>query len=349
MRATKTQTKTATKKVAIKPPGPAKGAVPRKRASNPTAVIKKSPPRATALTRRGARTAVTPRTAPSSNKSNPVRHGVADWMADDTDWTQLRADRHRPAWHLAALAFGLKPLDDLATRLQAAGRTDEKKAYDGLIRTLEINLTRVNDSNRLQYVHDVDDHGNANDSARRKINQFVDVAEFVRFADSRNIIVNERLWSIANVFADVAQLTRPATSTASATMAGNPVSKPSTPIATDSSSRSDGEGAPLSSVEVGTLARILVALAIHHYDYQPSQTLTTEHGKQVKRGTYAPIYKICEELGFNRPSEWETVKNLLLKASNKIGMDEVKMAVARHQVSSRGATGGVAIGPPKSP
>ena len=143
------------------------------------------------------------------------------------------------------------------------------------------------------------------------------------------------LWYVANLFVYVAQSTRPAISTASATMAENPVSKPTTLLATDSSSRNDGEGAPLSSVEVGTLARILVALAIHHHNYQPSRSLTSEHGKQVKSGTYAPIYDICEELGFKRPSEWETVKKLLLKASNKIGMDEVNSAVSRHQALVR--------------
>ena len=226
-------------------------------------------------------------------------------------------------------------MEDLEIRLQAAERNDEKKAYGDLIRTLENNLTRVDDTNRLQHVHDEVGDSIANDSARKKIDRFVDVAKFVRFVDSRDIIVNERLWYIANLFVDVAQSTRPAISTASATMAGNPVSKPTTLLATDSSSRNDGEGAPLSSVEVGTLARILVALAIHHHNYQPSRSLTSEHGKQVKSGTYAPIYDICEELGFKRPSEWETVKKLLLKASNKIGMDEVNSAVSRHQALVR--------------
>ena len=213
----------------------------------------------------------------------------------------------------------------------SAGRTDEKKAYGDLIRTLENNLTRVDDSNRLQYVHDDVNDSVANDSARKKIDRFVDVAKFVRFVDSRDIIVNERLWSIANLFVDAAQLTRPAISTTSAPMAGNPVPKLSTPVATGSSSSKDDEGAPLSPVEVGTLARILVALAIHHYNYNPTPAFTAEQGKRKEGGTYAPILRICKEFKFTRPSEWETVKSLLLKASNKIGMDQVKYAVGRHQ------------------
>ncbi len=334
MRATKT-TKNATNTVGTSVPIPAKATGPRKSASVHASKTTKSTSNSAGAASRDALTAPSLRTAPSIEKSAPVRRAIADWRADDADWTQLRADRYRPAWHLAALAFGLKPLEDLEIRLQAAGRNDEKKAYGDLIRTLENNLTRDDDTNRLQYVHDEVGDSITNDSARKKIDRFVDVAKFVRFVDSRDIIINERLWSIANLFVDVAQSTRPAISTTSATMAGNPVPKPSTPVATDSSSRNDDEGAPLSSVEVGTLARILVALAIHHHNYQPSRSLTAEHGKQVKTGTYAPIYKICKELGFKRPSEWETVKNLLLKASNKIGMDEVNSAVSRHQALVR--------------
>ena len=331
MRATKTQTKTASKTVGTNVPIPAKVTGPRKSASGNAAKTTKSTSNSTVATSGDTRTADSPRTEPSIEKSASVRHGIADWRADDADWTHLRVDRYRPAWHLAALAFGLKPLENLEIRLQAAGRNDEKKAYGDLIRTLENNLTRDDDTNRLQYVHDEVGDSIANDSARKKIDRFVDVAKFVRFVDSRDIIVNERLWYIANLFVDVAQSIRPAISTASATMAGNPAPKPTTPVATDSSSRNDDEGAPLSSVEVGTLARILVALAIHHHNYQPSRSLTTEHGKRVKGGTYAPIYEICEELGFKRPSEWETVKALLLKASNKISMEEMRYAVGRHQ------------------
>ncbi len=331
MRATKTRTKTAKKTVGTLVPIPAKATVPRKSASGHAVKTTKSTSNSTVATSQGAQSAAGPRTAPLTAKSTPLRHGITDWRARDADWTQLRADRYRPAWHLAALAFGLKPFENLEIRLQAAGRADEKKAYGDLIRTLENNLTRVDDTNRLQYVHDETDNSIANNSARRKIDRFVDVAKFVRFVDSRDIIVNERLWSIANLFVDVAQSTRPAISATSATMAGNRVPKLSQPDASGSSSSNDDEGAPLSSLEVGTLARILVALAIHHHNYQPSRSLTAEHGKQVKSGTYAPIQKICKELGFKRPSEWETVKNLLLKASNKIGMDEVKSAVSRHQ------------------
>ena len=126
----------------------------RKSASDNAPKTTKSTSNSTVASSRDARTTKSPRTAPLIDKSASVRHGIADWRADDADWTQLRADRYRPAWHLAALAFGLKPMEDLAMRLQAAGRTNEKKAYGDLIRTLENNLTRVDDSNRLQYVHD---------------------------------------------------------------------------------------------------------------------------------------------------------------------------------------------------
>ena len=228
-------------------------------------------------------------------------------------------------------------MEDLEQRLQAARRHDEKKAYGDLIRTLENNLTRVDDSNRLQYVHDETNNSIANDSARRKIEQFVDVAKFVRFADSRNIIVNEQLWSVANLFTDTEQLTRPAMSTTSPMPATKPVPKPTTsePPTSTLENENESKDGQLDSKQVGTLARILVALAIHHHGYQPVQPLTTEHGTRVKGGTYAPIYKICEKLGFERPSEWETVKKLLLKACNKIGMDEVMSAVGRHQELTR--------------
>ena len=331
MRVTKTRTKTATKTVGTLVPIPAKATVPRKSASGHAVKTTKSTSNSTVATSQGAQSAAGPRTAPLTAKSAPLRHGIADWRAGDADWTQLRVDRYRPAWHLAALAFGLKPLEDLEIRLQEAGRNDEKKAYGDLIRTLENNLTRVDDPNRLQYVHDDVNDSIANDSARRKIDRFVDVAKFVRFVDSRDIIINERLWYIANLFVDVAQSTRPAISTASPTMAGNPVPKPSTPDATDSSSSNDDKGAQLNSNEVGTLARILIALAIHHYNYNPTPAFTKEHDKRKEGGTYAPILRICKEFKFTRPSEWETVKRLLLKASNKIGMDQVRYAVGRHQ------------------
>ena len=154
MRATKTQTKTATKTVGSSVPIPAKATGSQKSASGHAPKTTKSTSNTTGAASRDARTADSPRTKLSIDKLAPVRRGITDWRADDADWTHLRVDRYRPAWHLAALAFGLKPMEDLAMRLQAAGRTNEKKAYGDLIRTLENNLTRVDDSNRLQYVHD---------------------------------------------------------------------------------------------------------------------------------------------------------------------------------------------------
>lgn len=331
MRATKTKTKTTPQTVGTNVLIPAKATRTGKSASGNAAKTTKSTSNSTVATSRVTRTADSPKAKPSIEKSALVRHGIADWRADDADWTQLRADRYRPAWHLAALAFGLKPLEDLEMRLQAKGRTDEKKAYGNLVRTLENNLTRVDHTDRLQYVRDEADDSIANDSAKRKIDRFVDVAKFVRFVDSRDIIINERLWSIANLFVDVAQSTRPAISTTSATMAGNPVPKPSTPDATGSSLSNDDKGAELNSNQVGTLARILVALAIHHYNYNPTPAFTEEHEKRKEGGTYAPILRICKEFKFTRPSEWETVQRVLLKASNKIGIDQVRYAVGRHQ------------------
>ena len=83
----------------------------------------------------------------------------------------------------------------------------------------------------------------------------------------------------------------------------------------------------LSTLQAGTMARMLLALAIKHYDYRPFSNEDVNDVKRPKVGTYGPIYKLCEQMGFSRPSEWETVKSVLLKASILVGEDELKKAV----------------------
>lgn len=331
MRATKTQSKPAGKTVGTSAPIPAKATGLRKTISSQAPRKPKSTSVSKNATSRSALTAASPKTTPVAAESALARLRIANWRADDADWAELQVDRHRPAWHLAALAFGLKPIEDIEMRLQAARRVEEKKAYGDLIRALQNNLTRVDDANRLQYVHDDVNNDITNDLAKRKIDQFVDVAKFVRFVESRNIIVNERLWGIANRFAEVEQPTRPAVYTARAMVAGNLVPKPSTLDITESTSSSENGGKPLLPVEVGTLARILIALAIHHYDFKPDKYMNSDHVKKAGGGTYAPILRICQELKFIRPNDWGTVKNVLVKSSELIGDIEMRYAVNRHQ------------------
>lgn len=97
-------------------------------------------------------------------------------------------------------------------------------------------------------------------------------------------------------------------------------------------SRSDAEPSSsgtkkLNTTQAGTMARILLALAIKHYDYRPFSSESVNDAEKPKSGTYGPIYKLCEDMGFNRPSEWETVKNALIKAGTLVGEDELKKAV----------------------
>lgn len=75
------------------------------------------------------------------------------------------------------------------------------------------------------------------------------------------------------------------------------------------------------------MARILLALAIKHYDYRPFSSENINDAEKPKSGTYGPIYKLCKQMGFSRPSEWETVKNVLIKAGTLVGEDELKEAV----------------------
>lgn len=97
-------------------------------------------------------------------------------------------------------------------------------------------------------------------------------------------------------------------------------------------SRSDAEPSSsdtkkLNPTQAGTMARILLALAIKHYDYRPFSSENINDAEKPKSGTYGPIYKLCKQMGFSRPSEWETVKNVLIKAGTLVGEDELKEAV----------------------
>ena len=84
---------------------------------------------------------------------------------------------------------------------------------------------------------------------------------------------------------------------------------------------------------IGTMARLLLALAIKHYGYRPFSAEAVNDVERPTKGVYAPIYQLCEAMGFARPNEWETVKEVLIAAATNVGEDEVKGAVQRYTSS----------------
>lgn len=103
--------------------------------------------------------------------------------------------------------------------------------------------------------------------------------------------------------------------------------KPIVPIPKGDAEPSSSDTKTLGTKQAGTMARILLALAIKHYDYRPFSSEAVKDAEKSKSGTYAPIYKLCEDMGFSRPSEWETVKSVLIKAGALVGEDELRNAV----------------------
>ena len=103
--------------------------------------------------------------------------------------------------------------------------------------------------------------------------------------------------------------------------------KPIVPIPMSDAEPSSSDTKKLSPKQAGTMARILLALAIKHYDYRPFSSEDVNDAEKPKSGTYGPIYKLCEDMGFSRPSEWETVKSVLVKAGTLVSEDELKEAV----------------------
>lgn len=130
--------------------------------------------------------------APDSELGQPIK-----WRAEESTWVELRADRYKRAWVLAALSIGARPLKNISKLLKDAGRTEELQAFLAAKSAAKNNLTSANDHTRLQYVTDADNDGRLRNSSAKSTERMVDVVRFVKFMDSRGIAVHERMRAIA--------------------------------------------------------------------------------------------------------------------------------------------------------
>lgn len=119
------------------------------------------------------------------------------WRAEESTWTELRADRYKRAWVLAALSIGARPLKNISKLLKDAGRTEEFHAFLAAKSAVKNNLTSANDHTRLQYLIDADNDGRLSNSSAKVTERMVDVVRFVKFMDSRSVSVHERMRAIA--------------------------------------------------------------------------------------------------------------------------------------------------------
>lgn len=88
----------------------------------------------------------------------------------------------------------------------------------------------------------------------------------------------------------------------------------------------DDDGHKLDSKQVGTISRILLAMAIKHYGFRPFDAPMIANQEMARSGVYEPIKDLCESLGLSRPKRADGVAAALRAAAAKIGAIEAKGA-----------------------
>ena len=121
-------------------------------------------------------------------------------MPRESDWEELRNDRYRRAWNLAALAVGIRPVKGISAKLMRTGMVTEGEIYIAYKRVLRNNLTGADDQERLRYVQNSENDGRTRSPKKTPTERMVDVVEFVRFAKLRGLPINDRMVAIANAF-----------------------------------------------------------------------------------------------------------------------------------------------------
>lgn len=93
-----------------------------------------------------------------------------------------------------------------------------------------------------------------------------------------------------------------------------------------SADTADDDGQNLDSKQVGTIARILLAMAIKHYGFRPFDTPMVANQEMARGGVYVPIKGLCDSLGLSRPKRADGVAAALRAAAARVGATEAKAA-----------------------
>ena len=88
----------------------------------------------------------------------------------------------------------------------------------------------------------------------------------------------------------------------------------------------DDDGQNLNSKQIGTISRILLAMAIKHYGFRPFDAPMMANQEMARSSVYAPIKDLCESLGLSRPKRADGVAAALRAAAAKVGASEAKGA-----------------------
>ena len=88
----------------------------------------------------------------------------------------------------------------------------------------------------------------------------------------------------------------------------------------------DDDGQNLDSKQIGTISRILLAMAIKHYGFRPFDAPMMANQEMARGGVYEPIKDLCKSLGLSRPKRADGVAAALRAAAARVGATEAKGA-----------------------